>query len=368
MPRCFSMSIQSETAWRALCLPLTEPAWLMAPPYSSSFSVRVVLPASGWLMMANVRRRSISSRFVIVPLSFYRERNDAYDGFRSALHGSGLLTVPSDLSMTHIFYITPKRPRRARGKSAVLGLFFQHKAGQGARWRPSWQSCRSIPCTAPGAACAARRGPPAFRCPRSPRRCTAPRRGRRRDAAPWRAASSAGMLVPALLWTVWSAPGSHPKLNITPVGGTGLEVVQKVLRGCPSTSRQRRGRDPLPFQAGGGGLQGRGPGYRRQAPALPLRPGGTKKGGIPAIAAGGVHQQPGALQAGRPGTPGPAGRRSGRVLRRRTSRPASGRKPNLAQKGLLPRLLRQRRGKTAGGVCGVAAQAVQHPAAAGREP
>ena len=131
MPRCFSMSIQSETAWRALCLPLTEPAWLMAPPYSSSFSVRVVLPASGWLMMANVRRRSISSRFVIVPLSFYRERNDAYDGFRSALHGSGLLTVPSDLSMTHIFYITPKRPRRARGKSAVLGLFFQHKAGQG---------------------------------------------------------------------------------------------------------------------------------------------------------------------------------------------------------------------------------------------
>mgnify|MGYP000190606177 CR=1 FL=1 len=28
-------------------------------------SVRVVLPASGWLMIANVRRRSISSRFVI---------------------------------------------------------------------------------------------------------------------------------------------------------------------------------------------------------------------------------------------------------------------------------------------------------------
>ena len=31
----------------------------------TSFSVRVVLPASGWLMIANVRRRSISSRFVI---------------------------------------------------------------------------------------------------------------------------------------------------------------------------------------------------------------------------------------------------------------------------------------------------------------
>ena len=37
----------------------------------------------------------------------------------------------------------------------------------------------------------------------------------------WRAASSAGMLVPALLWTVWSAPGSHPKLNITPSAEPG---------------------------------------------------------------------------------------------------------------------------------------------------
>src|ERR1700730_10477543 len=33
----------------------------MAPPNSSSFSVRVVLPASGWLMMAKVRLRPISA-------------------------------------------------------------------------------------------------------------------------------------------------------------------------------------------------------------------------------------------------------------------------------------------------------------------
>jgi hypothetical protein len=33
----------------------------MAPPYSSSFSVSVVLPASGWLMIAKVRLRLISS-------------------------------------------------------------------------------------------------------------------------------------------------------------------------------------------------------------------------------------------------------------------------------------------------------------------
>ena len=62
MPRCFSMSIQSDTACLALCLPLTEPAVWMAPPYSSSFSVRVVLPASGCEMIAKVRRLSICSR------------------------------------------------------------------------------------------------------------------------------------------------------------------------------------------------------------------------------------------------------------------------------------------------------------------
>src|SRR5215207_7707903 len=36
----------------------------MAPPKSNSFSVSVVLPASGWEMMAKVRRRATSSRKV----------------------------------------------------------------------------------------------------------------------------------------------------------------------------------------------------------------------------------------------------------------------------------------------------------------
>ena len=60
MPRCFSTSIQSEVAWRALLRALTVPAIWIAPPNSSSFSVSVVLPASGWEMMANVRRRATS--------------------------------------------------------------------------------------------------------------------------------------------------------------------------------------------------------------------------------------------------------------------------------------------------------------------
>ena len=57
MPRCFSISIQSLVAWREALRAFTEPAIWIAPENSSSFSVSVVLPASGWLMMAKVRRR-----------------------------------------------------------------------------------------------------------------------------------------------------------------------------------------------------------------------------------------------------------------------------------------------------------------------
>ena len=60
MPRCFSISIQSLVAWRLALRALTLPAIWMAPLNSSSFSVSVVLPASGWLMMAKVRRRRTS--------------------------------------------------------------------------------------------------------------------------------------------------------------------------------------------------------------------------------------------------------------------------------------------------------------------
>ena len=62
MPRCFSISIQSEVAWRLALRPLTAPAIWIAPENSSSFSVSVVLPASGWEMMAKVRRRRVSAR------------------------------------------------------------------------------------------------------------------------------------------------------------------------------------------------------------------------------------------------------------------------------------------------------------------
>src|SRR6201996_8597084 len=61
MPRSRSIFIQSERVLRRSPLALTWPARLMAPPNSSSFSVSVVLPASGWEMIANVRRRATSS-------------------------------------------------------------------------------------------------------------------------------------------------------------------------------------------------------------------------------------------------------------------------------------------------------------------
>ena len=60
MPRCFSISIQSEVAWRVALRAFTLPAIWIAPENSSSFSVSVVLPASGWEMMAKVRRRRTS--------------------------------------------------------------------------------------------------------------------------------------------------------------------------------------------------------------------------------------------------------------------------------------------------------------------
>src|SRR5215204_4896578 len=60
MPRSRSMSIQSDTTCLSVLRPRTAPASSMAPAYSRSFSVSVVLPASGWEMMAKVRRRSTS--------------------------------------------------------------------------------------------------------------------------------------------------------------------------------------------------------------------------------------------------------------------------------------------------------------------
>ena len=60
MPRSRSIFIQSERVWMRSFFALTSPASWMAPPNSSSFSVSVVLPASGWEMMAKVRRFSTS--------------------------------------------------------------------------------------------------------------------------------------------------------------------------------------------------------------------------------------------------------------------------------------------------------------------
>src|SRR5512138_1748161 len=69
MPRCFSTSIQSEVAWRALLRARTVPAIWIAPENSSSFSVSVVLPASGCEMIANERLRLTS--FAIEPLAIF---------------------------------------------------------------------------------------------------------------------------------------------------------------------------------------------------------------------------------------------------------------------------------------------------------
>ena len=60
IPRSRSIFIQSDCVRRRSPRAATAPAALIAPPASKRFSVSVVFPASGWEMIAKVRRRAIS--------------------------------------------------------------------------------------------------------------------------------------------------------------------------------------------------------------------------------------------------------------------------------------------------------------------
>src|SRR5512136_493636 len=85
MPRSRSIAIQSERVERRSRLALTWPARLMAPPNSSNFSVSVVLPASGWEMIAKVRRRATSAARVLtssITSVLHRRRRNAARGLR----------------------------------------------------------------------------------------------------------------------------------------------------------------------------------------------------------------------------------------------------------------------------------------------
>src|SRR6476659_7778641 len=60
IPRRCSISIQSDVTPLRPALPCTAPAESIAEACRASASVRVDLPASGWLITANVRRRAAS--------------------------------------------------------------------------------------------------------------------------------------------------------------------------------------------------------------------------------------------------------------------------------------------------------------------
>ena len=62
MPRSRSMSIQSDTVPRRPSLPCTAPARATTRACRARASVSVDLPASGWLITANDRRREASGR------------------------------------------------------------------------------------------------------------------------------------------------------------------------------------------------------------------------------------------------------------------------------------------------------------------
>ena len=61
MPRARSIAIQSDVTPRRPALPCTAPAWVIADACRARASVRVDLPASGWLMTANARRLPASA-------------------------------------------------------------------------------------------------------------------------------------------------------------------------------------------------------------------------------------------------------------------------------------------------------------------
>ena len=67
MPRLRSISIQSDVTPARPDLPWTAPAVSIAEACRASASVRVDLPASGWLITANVRRRAASEETRVMP-------------------------------------------------------------------------------------------------------------------------------------------------------------------------------------------------------------------------------------------------------------------------------------------------------------
>ena len=68
MPRSCSISIQSEITPLRSPLPWTAPAEVIASVCSASASVSVDLPASGWEITANVRRRAASRLTSLAPV------------------------------------------------------------------------------------------------------------------------------------------------------------------------------------------------------------------------------------------------------------------------------------------------------------
>src|SRR4030095_1451637 len=108
MPRCFSISIQSEVACRLALRALTEPAMWIAPENSSSFSVSVVLPASGWEMMAKVRRRRTSeeiSGMGRAPVRAHDCKRNALPPYGSAPVDRWRLSLPTALRCETSMYL-----------------------------------------------------------------------------------------------------------------------------------------------------------------------------------------------------------------------------------------------------------------------
>src|SRR5699024_12436570 len=103
LPRCCLTTIQSYVSCLAAFLPFTEPAILIAPPNNRSFSVIVVLPASGWAIMAKVLRLATSFAnllMIVIFLIRYSKNRCSYCTLFFGLgRFFGALELPNDRSL-----------------------------------------------------------------------------------------------------------------------------------------------------------------------------------------------------------------------------------------------------------------------------
>src|SRR5580704_6708519 len=106
IPRERSIAIQSDVTPRRPALPCTAPAWVIADACRARASVRVDLPASGWLMTANARRL-LASAVTFEPAAFPGIPNEEASGRCAELFVGARGGAPVSAIVTYVRILGP---------------------------------------------------------------------------------------------------------------------------------------------------------------------------------------------------------------------------------------------------------------------